>query len=141
MKLRLNLIALAALAFCGGGMARAQVVGGLQSCGVHSVTGAFAFLNRGTLPDKSNALFVGVMVFDGVGGVYASNTGNAGGVVFRDGGSKVSYTLNRDCTGTLTFVFPQGTVHWDIVVADSGKRILGIMTDPGPAFSMEAYRQ
>ena len=81
------------------------------------------------------------MVFDGAGGVSASNTGSQGGVIFRDNSGKVSYTMNRDCTGTMTFVFAQGTLHWDIVVADNGKKILGILTEPGFVLSMEAYRQ
>ena len=59
----------------------------------------------------------------------------AGSSTFSSGGNIVArspftgtYTLNTDCTGTLTI----GTsLHFDLYVAPSGDRFTYIQTDPG----------
>jgi len=43
-----------------------------------------------------------------------------------------SYTLDADCTGTMTFeAQPGGTAHWDVYVTSDGKNGRMIRTDPG----------
>ena len=141
MKLRLvQLMMIAAMAVgIGNGLAQAQGRGP-QECGFYSASGGFAFRSEGTFPDGSKSVFVGTMIFDGAGKVSGINTGSISGFVFKDsfGGT---YSINKDCTGTYVGVFSTGSVHWDIVVADNGKKIFGIISDQGYVFSFEAIKQ
>jgi hypothetical protein len=139
MKLRLvQLVTIMAMAVAfGGGLAQAQAP---QGCGTQSAKGGFAFRSSGTFPDGSNGLFVGTMLFDGFGKILGSNTGSIGGFVL-NGSITLTYKINPDCTGSMIAAFPTGDVHWDIVIADNGKKIYGIISDQGFVFSMEATKQ
>lgn len=50
-------------------------------------------------------------------------------------GEPVTYTLNRNCTGTLTAVRGGEAHHFDIVVTDSGRTIHQLRIDPGNALA------
>ena len=42
----------------------------------------------------------------------------------------ISYTVNADCTGTITVLVPGGP-HFDIFIAPSGDAVVLVGTDPG----------
>lgn len=67
---------------------------------------------------------------DGTGTLSATlMTLTSGPITFT---STITYTLNSDCTGTLTSVRSTGqTTHYNIVVVDKGKEINLLQIDPG----------
>jgi hypothetical protein len=136
-----QLVMLALLAVGTGTLAQAE------ACGEHSLTGAYAYRSQGTLPDKSNAVWVGVNVFDGKGNttVGGLNTGSVEGVILKGGPGPAlpsTYTVNKDCTGTLTIQIAPGVfAHWDLVITKSGKSFFAINTDSGFVFSMQGVKQ
>jgi hypothetical protein len=112
-----------------------------QGCGPHTLKGTYAFRNEGWFPGQAPgtrvpAAFVGVMHFDGFGGVSITNTGSVDGVVFKDGNSGGSYAVNQDCTGELP--------HFaDLVIAGNGQSAFLIVTVPnqGVTFTGELRKQ
>ena len=58
------------------------------------------------------------------------STVNLGGVVLQSTATG-SYTVNSDCTGTITIKSSAGFVlHDSIVVTDRGRRTVEVQTDP-----------
>jgi hypothetical protein len=120
-----------------------------QICGLSTLNGAYAFKTAGTsfglpyVPDGSPQTWVGEAVFDGSGKGTSFNTGSIRGLIFEDGANRANftYTVNKDCSGSLTVALPFGDVHWNMVIADNGKRILTILKDSGFVFTGEYYRQ
>ena len=83
---------------------------------------------RGTFPH----VLVGVHSFNGAGTFLLRSTISRGGVIAHETGLGV-YTLDADCTGTLTYRLDSGgaDVHWDIVVTRDGDEGAYVRTDPG----------
>lgn len=73
---------------------------------------------------------VGRMTFDGAGNMTGTDTNSFGGLITVNPITG-TYQLARDCTGTLTVVFPQGTITTALSVVDNGKEIFTIETLPG----------
>lgn len=125
--------------FMGSSVIQAQTAP-TQTCSARTLHGTYVFRSQGTFPDGSPGVFVGTQTFDGVGLVQSSNTGSIGGFIIKDSGT-LTYTVNSDCTGTLTLVLPQMTINWDIFIADNGKKILAVIANPGFVFSAEYTKQ
>jgi hypothetical protein len=66
--------------------------------------------------------------FKGDGTLTSQATNSLNGAIHRGISGSGSYTVNEDCTGTLTFN-PQGP-HFDIFIAPNGKEYHMIQTDP-----------
>jgi hypothetical protein len=65
---------------------------------------------------------VGVQTFDGSGKWTATESASFGAFVVRSVAFSGTYTLNADCTGSMTAKFPDGSIgHQDFVIADAGK--------------------
>jgi hypothetical protein len=110
-----------------------------QGCTVATLKGGYGFTtpNGFTRPTPSSSRFVpeiaaGLVTFDGRGGF----TGKATNVTNGDTAPETppfqfalvgTYTLDSDCTGSLTEI-NSGT-HLEIVVVDSGKEVSAIQTD------------
>jgi hypothetical protein len=72
--------------------------------------------------------FAGSEHFTGAGAVAGSSTFSSGGTIFPRSPFTGTYTLNANCTGTLTI----GTsLHFDLYAAPSGDRFTYVQTDPG----------
>jgi hypothetical protein len=104
-----------------------------NGCSVATLQGEYLWTGRADrAPDAEETnfprVFVGVMTFDGTGNVSATSTSSMGGVISR-GVSSGSYTLEFDCTGTMTFE-TSGT-HWDMVLTTDGNEGQLIRTDDG----------
>jgi hypothetical protein len=64
-----------------------------------------------------------VLSFDGVGNVTGKQSSSRGGKIGREK-LQGTYTLDRDCSGTMTFgsvAKPDGQIHWDVYVTQDGK--------------------
>ncbi len=66
--------------------------------------------------------------FDGAGNLSQVLTLSFGGEITRRLFNTGTYTLDSDCTGTMTIA---GTNHWDIFVARDGSEGVGVRTDDG----------
>jgi hypothetical protein len=119
-----------------------------SGCSDATLFGNYRFLYRGDdAPDHSGKRLnnvpqaaVGILNFDGAGGVSLSYTVVSDGVPsrtkFPDTGS---YTLHSHCAGTLTDT--TADLHFDIVSSSEGTEILGIQTDGAVTDTFEAKKQ
>ncbi|MGH7773917.1 MAG: hypothetical protein ACREQA_16965 [Candidatus Binatia bacterium] len=71
---------------------------------------------------------LGVHTFDGAGNLSGFNTMSHGGQILRNTVAAI-YTLNSDCTGTITF--PVINANWEIVVTRDGREGAYIRVDEG----------
>jgi len=119
-----------------------------RGCSAETLRGAFAERDSGFLIAPPAPLMAGpyaglsTVTFDGKGGVteigMVSLNGNSLAVT-----AKGTYTVNPDCTGTLTVtISPVGiTSHSLIVIADGGNEIEVLPIDPGLTAICVARRQ
>ena len=130
------------------------VVVGFQSSTAHAsacsnltIKGTYAFTIHGTvfLPGGAPPLLIDGLAkptFDGNGIItqldaVAVNGNVAPGWRLSTG----TYSVNPDCTGTQTIVIPGNPdLHTQIVVAQSGNTIHGMVIDPGFATTAEGER-
>jgi len=117
-----------------------------RACSNLTIQGTYAFTLHGTvfLPDTSTLLIDGIakQTYDGRGNLtqldaVATNGNMAPG--WRPGTG--TYSVNPDCTGTLTLSVPGlQDLHIQFIVAQSGKTIHQVVTDPGVATTAEGER-
>jgi hypothetical protein len=112
-----------------------------SGCSHATLTGKYAFSQPGfvTTAEKGSPLpiaVVGVSTFDGVGNVSATFTdmspGQPGG--YRtpiQGNGSGTYTVNSDCTGSISFTSGDIAGSTDnIVIIGGGTEVFGINTTP-----------
>ncbi len=117
----------------------------LRHCNLRSITGNYGLNITGAfvLSPTATALLVSVgqYSFDGAGSFSGSGTTSMNGDV-GFGTSSGTYTVENNCTGTLTVTFSNGFVITNnIVIVDEGKEIYIIQTTPGTVISGVAKRQ
>jgi hypothetical protein len=108
-----------------------------RTCSPGRLVGAWGYTETGTVihptPGQLLAAAVGRYTFDGAGSFSGTQDSSVGGNVSQDI-KQGTYTLNEDCTGTLTLeVYNQAgvlqrTSTWAIVVVDNGNGMRGILT-------------
>jgi hypothetical protein len=106
-----------------------------------TVTGIYGVRNSGTALIGGGSAgvpiaAVGIATFDGRGNVQISFTGSFNGTIFKGLLLTGVYTINLDCTGSITL--NPGASHFDIVVNPNGNQIDGIQTDTG-SVTTQAY--
>jgi hypothetical protein len=122
--------------FLGGSIVRAQE----DSCSIASLHGTYAVHAHGTIvgqlpqPPFPTAPFpfgeAGIVTLNGTGQLSGKTTVNLGGVVLQPTFSGM-YTVNSDCTGTLTVQSSAGFVlHDAIIVTRGGGGTVEVQTDP-----------
>ena len=103
-------------------------------CGPQTLHASFGFYyTSGVSGTPTYGVGIGVVSFDGAGKATSSETVSISGTILR-ATSSVTYTVNPDCTGTITWTYPDFgdlVVHADLVIADNGKTIYTIGTDAG----------
>ena len=109
-----------------------------NGCSLRTLNGSYGAAGDGLIAigeppvTSSNTIPIavaGVQMFDGTGNFSLSNTTNLGGLVFPSTGTG-TYTVNADCTGSVTANVSNGEVlHFNIVIVDHGKQILNVSTD------------
>jgi hypothetical protein len=125
----------AAMTLGTSGVARAQSRGA-ASCGVHTLHGSYLFEAHGYNivggVAQPKAILEGI-TFNGDGTLVSPfATVSINGVIIHSSGSPGIYTVNPDCTGTLSFT---GGPSFDIFVEPSGRQLSMIQTAPGsPVF-------
>jgi hypothetical protein len=107
-----------------------------ETCNLGSLQGRFVFTGRGFIeavqPDVQRVHY-GIFVFDGAGNFTGKQSSSRGGKIGREK-LEGTYTLDADCTGTMTFggiMNPSSQVHWDLYVTEDHKRGHIIRMDEG----------
>jgi len=99
-------------------------------CNLETIKGGYGFLNKG-LAFGINFAGVGAMTLDGTGNLSGHGFTSFGGAISNDTFTG-SYTVNADCTGTLSVTFPtMFTVTSSMAISDNGKEVFLIFTVPG----------
>jgi hypothetical protein len=138
-RLRVVLVALGVLAVTLGllarpvsGTAHAAVAKPRGGCSLRTLRGSFGGVQAGTTTATGPIAIQTLGTFYGNGHATARvtlMTKTRGPVNFTD---TATYTLNRDCSGTLTARRSTGqTVHFRITVTQSGRSMYLLETDPG----------
>lgn len=113
--------------------------GALAACSNASLKGTYAASCTGIvgLPDSPFLqAIVGVVTFDGEGGLSVKAT------LMQNGGPAVplnatgTYTVNADCTGSDVLA---GAFHYDLAVFDKG--FFSMETDPGTQITCQKQKQ
>lgn len=98
-----------------------------DTCTVGSLQGRFVFTGRGFVEAADPAVqrvHYGIFVFDGAGRFTGKQSSSRGGKIGREK-LEGTYTLDADCTGTMTFgstPTPGGLTHWDLYVTADHRR-------------------
>jgi hypothetical protein len=140
MKSRISLVLLIlALAVSSAATAHAS------NCTTLTVRGSYAFTIHGQILTPNGPLLVDGIArttFDGNGNLTQVDAVAVNGnvaLVWRPGTG--AYTLNSDCTGTMTLVNQgQQPLHLAILVSHSGGLIHSVVTDSGFAVAADADR-
>jgi len=141
LKFRISLFALVlALA------ASSALTAHASACSNSTITGTYAFTLHGTvfLPNGATVLISGIakQTYDGKGNVTQVDAVADNGFLtpgWRPGTG--TYSVNSDCTGTLTIMVPGlSDLHLQFIVAQSGNTIHQVVTDPGIATTADGER-
>lgn len=118
------------------------------NCNNATLTGNYGVISPGfitaapakaiNLSQDAAAAVVGVMAFDGTGGVTDTHTFSLQGVIFQGRVSSGTYTVNSDCTGSMSFTTG---INFNIVVVSGGTEIFGIVTTPTFIATFDAKRE
>ena len=142
---------------CTCGSAFAQ--NGRASCAGRSLQGTYATKTTGLLykpelmlpnGEAPRIAGVGVVEFDGKGTVtFLAGVNSFGGFIVPNppGGSTGTYTLDVNCTGTITFTDPfkiPESIYF--VLAENAAKLFGLYTsptgkDPGPVVTIDFVKQ
>jgi hypothetical protein len=121
------------------------VVHAQAGCSNATLTGNYGFNNPGfTTPDHSVKgaevpfASVGVLAFDGAGGISANYTLALRGGISPGQSGTGTYTVNSDCTGSISF---PTIVDFNIVVIGGGTEVFGIETTPSFTGTFDAKKQ
>jgi len=140
MKFRISLILLVmALA------ASSAVTAHASGCSNSTIKGTYAFTIHGQILTPGGPLLVDGIAkttFDGGGELtQVSAVAINGNIPLIWSPSIGTYTVNSDCTGTMTLISTgQPTLHLAILVSQSGGHIHTVVTDPGFATTSDAER-
>jgi hypothetical protein len=109
---------------------------GMRACDAHTLRGSYLFATHGWNIvggiAQPKAIVEGID-FNGDGTLVSPfATVSINGTIIHSSGSPGTYTVNMDCTGTLSFT---GGASFDIFVESDGKQLWMIQTGPGsPVF-------
>jgi hypothetical protein len=109
---------------------------GDKGCSTAALRGTFSRHDTGTVLAPAAAAgpfaLVGTFTFDGNGGVTGAATSSQNGNIGQ-GTQTGTYTVNSDCTGTITVQGSGGhSSHYSFVVDDNGNGFQYICTDSNP---------
>ena len=116
-------------------------------CSNATLTGSYAFstpgfttTGRGTVVGHEGPFAaMGVLAFDGAGSISISYTFAFRGVISPGLTSSGTYTVNSDCTGSLTDTTID--VHFNIATVGGGAEFFAIQTDEGNTDTFDAKKQ
>jgi len=113
---------------------------GSSTCSLATLQGLYMFSQSGYVTINGSLVPQGVTgksIFKGNGTFTSLATLSLGGNIIPNDAAPGTYTLNSDCTGTVTVLMtaPTPDVHLDIFVAPDGSEIFTTQTDPGNVLS------
>jgi len=121
-----------------------------SGCSLASLNGSYAVDRQGTvvaqlpgLPGPPAPLVaVAVARVNGAGSLFGSSTVNVGGAVLNAVPFTGTYTVQSDCTGTVSVDVPSVglTIHGAIIVIAGGQRFIGTETDPFQVIQVTAQK-
>jgi hypothetical protein len=118
-----------------GSFMLAPASGAPLQCSAEKLQGRYVFAGQGT------NLHYGIFNFDGAGRFQGKQTSAREQAKAQRETLTGTYTLDTDCTGTLTLEGEVGgTAHWDIFVTEDGKKGRMIRTDAG-VFGVRSFEQ
>ena len=101
-------------------------------CTLASAKGSYGFVESGTIIGLGPYVSSGLFTSDGQGGAKGVFAENAAGAVTFGITFAGTYTVNPDCTGSLTFTDNRGrTAHRAAAIVQDGKEIDYIFSDRG----------
>jgi len=116
-----------------------------DECSNVTIKGTYAFMIHGQILTPNGPLIIDGIAkttFDGNGNLVQVDAVAVNGdipVVWRPGTG--TYSVNSDCTGTMTFVSQgQAPIHLVILVSHSGDLIHAVVADTGFAVTSDAER-
>jgi hypothetical protein len=122
-----------------------------KSCSLATVAGRYSFVESGFIlglsPSPLPAADVGMFSSDGFGRIISGGeTLTVAGSVVTDTFSNGTYTVSADCTGTASWVATLSNGHQSartvsFSVADKGKELFVLSTQPGTILSGVAHKQ
>ena len=107
-----------------------------EPCSVSTLKGQYVFTGRGfieAIDPGVQRVHYGVYIFDGAGKFTGKQSSSRGGKIGREK-LQGTYTLDADCTGTLTtgaLLTPASQIHWDLYLTEDHKRGHIVRMDEG----------
>ncbi|MDQ1407140.1 MAG: hypothetical protein QOG55_2769 [Acidobacteriaceae bacterium] len=125
--------------------ASSEVQARARECAASTIKGTYAFTIHGEILTPGGPVLVDGIAkttFDGDGELtQVSAVAINGNIPLVWSPSTGAYTVNSDCTGTMTQISTdQRTLHFAIIVSQSGNHIHTVVTDPGFAATSDAER-
>jgi len=131
-RMSVRIVVLLAIGFtlCTSMGSRAQ-----EPCSTATLQGRYVFTGRGFIEAVEPGIqrvHYGIFVFDGAGKFSGKQSSSRGGKIGREK-LEGTYTLDADCTGTMTFgaILAYGQIHWDMYVTENHKKGYLIRMDEG----------
>lgn len=121
-----------------------------SGCSVATLTGTYSFTDQGFVtPGHSTTgatvfpfTALGVEAFDGAGNVSVNYTLVENGKVFTGLTGSGTYTVNSDCTGSVSFTTGDAAgLTFNIAIIGGGTESFGIHTSSGITGALDAKKQ
>lgn len=103
----------------------------VAACALATLQGTYLFAFDGVRiegDERHPFAVAGYEIYDGQGAMRSTVTSSDGGTPLRNVRMPGSYTVEADCTGTVTYA--DGT-RYDLFLAPDGSRFVFIQTNPG----------
>jgi len=98
--------------------------------------------HRPVIGPESPVAAVGVVTFDGNGNASFNFTLSLNGAIFTSQSDTGTYTVNSDCTGSISFTTGDfAPFNFNIVIIGGGTEIFGIFADSGNTQTFDAKKQ
>jgi len=143
-------VSAALLVLCPTSKHGVPVVHAQSGCSVASLSGNYGFIqpagvtHSGKKGKGANVpwQFIGVATFDGAGDISAAYSGSLNGQVFTNQTTAGTYTVNSDCTGSVSYTSggAAGSTY-NFVIADGGNEIFAVDTGTGDTASVILKKQ
>ena len=116
-----------------------------SGCTDSTLTGNYGFTFNGfQIQHGSRSVpFVGggVVTFDGAGNVSASFAASSNGTISTNNTYAATYTVNSDCTGSMTATPGSGGDNFALVILGGGAEALGVDTSTGETLTIDFKKQ